>query len=238
MLPDLVCPFEGFQRRWRYVRHMVVGKEPAHVPWDLNTNLGQEPGDILEFLIGIVESRDDEGGHFDPYPYFLERADRSQHRFQVCTAILSVVFFPEGFQVHIGCIQDSMQHVQSLRCHVTIGDEVVENTRFVSQRTRIVGVLEEDRWLGVGVGDGSAAMSLRLLDYTIGGEILTDYGLSVPRHLRYVRILTEDATEVTSNRSDGEGVRSRVEVKEGFLLDGIQTAGDRFRIHQGYQAPL
>jgi len=100
--PGLLEPLSG--SGWKVV-HLVAGVESADMPGGFLTQPGQEGGDLIDFLLAVVEPRNQQGRDFHPYPRRFHAHEGIENRLESGTALLSVKIISKGFQVHIGPIE-------------------------------------------------------------------------------------------------------------------------------------
>ena len=77
---DLARPAQGAHRGSRAVGQQVGRMELADMPGSIDAKAGgNEPCNPLQFLVGVVQAGDDQGGQFDPDPQPAVLEDRVEH---------------------------------------------------------------------------------------------------------------------------------------------------------------
>ena len=81
------------------------------MPWDGRIQRGDEFGDMAQFVVGIIEIRNDKRGQFDPFAGVMERLDRVQDDLQPAAEPF-VAVLREAFQIDVGGVRQRQQKIQ------------------------------------------------------------------------------------------------------------------------------
>ena len=121
---DFTGARQGRRRRVRLVQHpeirMKRGKMKRHVHPDL---AGDPLAHPVNFFVGIVEVRDQQRGNFKPdicFPFQINQ--RVQYRPQRAEGNVTVKFFREPFEVHVGRVHVFVKFRAGFVRHVPGGD--------------------------------------------------------------------------------------------------------------------
>jgi hypothetical protein len=133
-------------------------KEPADVPRHGRSEVRHDPGgQRTELHVRVVPARDDERRQLEPGARRPHRHDGREDGCQPRAAQLPVEPVVERLEIDVRGIEDRRQQIVRLGGGVAVGDEDVPEARLAGQPGRVEGVLEEDGWLHVRVGDGTRA---------------------------------------------------------------------------------
>ena len=112
LLRKLDGAHEPFGRRaLRAIGHLVVRVIGGDMPWDGRIQRGDEFGDMAQFVVGIIEIRNDKRGQFDPFAGVMERLDRVQNDLQPAAEPF-VAVLREAFQIDVGGVRQRQQKIQ------------------------------------------------------------------------------------------------------------------------------
>ena len=203
--------------------------------------LRHELGCVPQFLRVVVDAGDDQRGHLHPDGQPLHHLQAVEHRLQPRTHVLAIGLVAERLQVHVGRVQvrvvlpsvsGGVKSLQHLPRHVAAGDVDVGQAGLVGQAGRVVGVLEEDSWLSVSIGNAAAASPLRGGDDLLRAGLLTYDKMPLADHLGDLPVLAPAAAKVAARRGDGVGGRARIEVQQRLLLHRVHVLGDSAPVDQ------
>ena len=135
-----------------------------------------------------------------------------QNRVQLCSTDLAVELIIT-LQIDVYAVHQGNDLLRCLFAHVAVADEDVLQAGLVSQFCYIKGILEEDGGLGISVGDGLAAESTSLCNYSLWGNEFSRYPTGFPGQLRDVCILAVQAAKVAAYGSYGIGEAARQKMK-------------------------
>src|SRR3990172_1159265 len=179
---------------------------------------------FFQLLVGIIQAGNNERRYLDPDARLLIKPDRVKHRLELCAADLFVKIFGKSLEVYVRCMEIWSDHLKGLRCDVPVRDEHILQSRIDSQTRRIIGEFEEDRGLGIGVGNAGALGGLRCgHDLFLAYRFAYDTAAAVSRKLRDVGILTVQTAEIAARCCDGIGQAARKEMKERLFLYGVDV---------------
>ena len=125
----------------------------------------------------------------------------------------------ERFQVDVGSIEVGQEVSQRLLTDVASCDEDIPKTFFMRQARRVCHIFYIGKGFRIGIGDARTVVLLTETDDLLWCEVVVIH--LVRSDLRNLMVLTVQTTEVTARTGEGETGGARVEVVEGFLLDGI-----------------
>jgi len=167
--------------------HRDIGTEVLHHP----------PGHPMQFVIGVILPRDDQGGQFDPDIGFVGEVDQSlEHRLDGTTAQSFVEVVCEGFEVDVRGIHMGEELAPWLRQDLSGRDCHCGDTRRMAGCRHVGCVLEEYDGIIVGKSHAGAADG-----YGCPGDGLWRCGVGQAVHLAGlgdVPVLTEFTGEIAA----------------------------------------
>jgi len=180
----------------------------------------------VEFLVGVVETGDKQGGNLKPdLGFMLEVFKRVEHRREVRAGELPVELLGEALQVHVGRIHILVELAPWGVAHVAGGHGHRLDAVFAAGLGDVDGVLHEDHRVVVGVGDAAAAEFLgRARDGCGTGRVHERVHLA---RLADVPVLAELAGEIAAGGAEGQHRRAGQEVIERLLFDRIHAIAAR-----------
>ena len=102
----------------------------------------------------------------------------------------------------------------------------------------VVGIFEKDGGFGVGVGDALAFVSSGCLYHSLWGHLASRDVSPVMGGLRYICVLAKSAPKIAAHRGYRKSRAPRIEMKQRFLLDGIDGLTDELPVRQGVEPAL
>ena len=234
---DFPRSFQNRDRRRRHVGHLVVGVETADVPGSLGPKfVPDESRDAAELVVSVHVAGNTEGRHLDPDAELFHQLQVVQDGLQSASHDLAVVLFAPSFQIHVDSVKNRRNVAQRLLGNEAVGHKHIQNVVLHGENARVVGVLVENRGLGVGVGDGFAVVPHGQPHHFFGQQGLAGSLLSVAEtNHRNVRVLAELAAEVAAHCGQGKRTRARVHVEERLFLDRIHVHSDGLAVNQCVQ---
>src|SRR6202035_1657098 len=100
LLSNAGGPQQGLRRGVVRVLHLVVLVEGGDVPRDAGRDAAQEPGDVAQFLVAVVEARDDQGNDLQPEAHGVHHLDTVEDVLQLA-AQRAVVLVAEGLEIDL-----------------------------------------------------------------------------------------------------------------------------------------
>src|SRR6202171_169335 len=98
LLANARSPQQGLGRGVVRVLHLVVLVKAGDVPRDAGRDAAQEPGDVAQFLVAVVEARDDQGDDLQPEAHRVHHLDAIENVLQLA-AQRAVVLVSEGLEI-------------------------------------------------------------------------------------------------------------------------------------------
>src|SRR5579863_8241732 len=92
------------------------------VPGNVTRDAGNEFGEALQFIGGIVEAGNQEGDNFEPQAHLVDAADAIKDR-RNASAEFVVVAIVEAFEIHLVEIEPRSNIVEYLLRSVAVGNE-------------------------------------------------------------------------------------------------------------------
>ena len=236
---DFPGPHQGGHRGGGPVHHFEGGVKRGDVPGDGRAHAFDEVGDLGEFGLRVVVSRDNQGGDLHPDPQLLQSGDGVQHRLQPGLAYLAVEIVPHALQIQVVGVDELRGGGGGRLCHEAVGDKNIAQAVFPGQASHVLGVLEEDGGLGVGVRD-AGRMGPQGIGHDGFGVAFVPQDLAAvdPGILGDVIVLAVEAHEVTARGGDGIGPGARQEVEQGLFLNGVNVLGYNFTIIEAVEGAV
>lgn len=187
---------------------------------------------------GIVAVGDQQVGDFQvSAEVVLEGAATGQYGRQAGAAEIGIEGFGKGLDVDVGRVDPGKEFGAGLGVDVAIGDQDGFQSGCPGQFGDVEHVLEKDRGLVVGEGDGPAGVALRQRDDLLRRN-KRKRALELPAVARQFVVLAEAAGEVAAVGSDGEGLAAGQEPGQRLLLDRVDVHRRRFPIGVGDERAL
>ena len=143
-----------------------------------------------------------------------------EHRSQFTAAHVTIEVFREALEIDVGGIHDLAEISQWLRIDEAVRVTDIEQPCLLCEKSDVQHIFIEDRGLHIGIGNGSSTHFLGLAHHELGRDVVAVYLLR--RGLRDLPVLTEFALQVASCGGQGKRSCGRQNVKERFLLNGIE----------------
>ena len=151
---------------------------------------------------------------------------------------MAIEIVAEAFQIDVYAVQIRFYLIYCLGGHVTVRDEDVGQALLVGKFGRVIGQLEVDCGLSVGMGNAAAFVVQGGFDQLLWRIIMPVDALGEPDFLADLPVLAELAAEIAAGRSIGKTARAGVEVKQGLFLDGVHINRADSRVIQTVELPL
>src|SRR3990172_221811 len=179
---------------------------------------------FFQLLVGIIQAGNNNLRYLDPDARLLIQPDRVEHGLEPSPADLFVKIFGKSFEVDVRCVEIRSDHLKGFGCDVPVRYEHILQSRIDCQARYIISEFEEDRGLGIGIGNTGALGGLRCGHDLFGADSFTeDTAAAVSRELRDVGILTVQAPEIAARCCDGIGQAAGEEMEERLLLYGVDV---------------
>ena len=232
-LSDLFGAHQCLKTCGLMVQHLVIRMESAQVPWDMFSQfIGDERCHLLQVLVAVVLSGDDQCGHFDPDALAYHSSKGLFHAFKTAFKDLFIVGIVPAFEVDIGCIQPARHICNDLFRFEPVADKNVLQPSLFGDHTDIFGIGIKDGGFVVSIGDRSGAVLKGKVYHFFRRNfyLLVDMCL-----LRDIPVLAERAFEVTAYRPERKRFAARQQMIERFLLDRVDIECHRVSVHQVLQ---
>ena len=119
--------------------------------------MGDEGGDLFEFVVAVVDGGDEQGGDFEPdFGVMGEVAEGLEDGLEGGAAESVVEILVEGFEVDVDGVEPGAGEVDGLGGEVAVADEDVGEALGAGADGTVGGEFHEDGGFGVGVGDAGA----------------------------------------------------------------------------------
>jgi hypothetical protein len=125
----------------------------------------------------------------------------------------------ERFQVDVGSVEVGQEVSERLLTDVASRDEDVPKAFLMRQARCVCHIFYIGKGFRISIGDARTVVLLAETDDLLRREVVVIH--LVRSDLRYLVVLTIQATEVTARTGEGETGGARMEVIERLLLDGI-----------------
>ncbi len=177
---------------------------------------------FLHFFFRIVQSRDEQGGQFQPHVGFvLDVLQGVQYRLQVRAGDLPVEIVSEGLQVDIGRVHVLIEFTARFVAHVAGRDRHRLDVVRAARLGHVDGVLHEHHRVVVGVGHALAAERFRGARDGLRAGLVHER-VHLPR-FGDVPVLAEFAGQVAAGGAERQDRRAGQEVVERFLFDRVHA---------------
>src|SRR3990172_363197 len=201
--------------------------ERGHMPGYLFSDGFDEFSYFFQLLVGIIQAGNNKRRYLDPDVCLFIKPDRVENRLKLCAADLFVKILGESLEVYIRRVEIRPYHLKGLRSDIPVRDEHVLEPSLDCQTRCVIGKLEIDRRLGIGVGNtGALGRLCRSHDLFRADSFAYDSAAAVPWKLRDVRILTVQTTEITARCCYRIGQAAGEEMKERLFLYGVDVLRD------------
>src|SRR2546430_6083522 len=147
-LADRRRPEQGLRRRVVGVLHLVILVEGGHVPWDAGREASEEPGDVPQLLVAVIEAGNDQRHDLEPEAHLVHHPN-AVHDVLELAAQGTVVLVAEGLEVDLVEIGEGADVLEDFPRGIAIRDvRRHESTRprFLEHLNRPLG---GDQWLVV-----------------------------------------------------------------------------------------
>ena len=91
------------------------------MPGDAGRQAAEEPGDVAQLFVAVVEARDDQGDDLQPEPHGVDHLDAIDDVLQLATQ-RPVVLIAEGLEVDLVQVRPRPDVLEDLARGVTVGD--------------------------------------------------------------------------------------------------------------------
>ena len=191
------------------------------MPRDVGRHVPEEPGDVGDLLVGVVEARDEQRDDLDPEPFALEHDDRVEDVLQGA-AESAVVPVTERLQIDLVQPHVRPDVIEDLLGAVAIADvgaDEIGLRRLLEHGDR---PLRGDERLVVGRGEDRRPGPPGQRNKVRGGRSIGPrYRVRVADRLRGDPVLTVPTVEVAPQHPEGQCSGSGQRMEERLLLDRV-----------------
>ncbi len=123
------------------------------MPGDPRIDRLDESGDRAQLPFGVIDGGNDQRGHLDPDSKLPHQLYSIQNGLERCAEIFAVNFVSIGLDVYVDPIEVGGEHLRRFRGQVAVADEHIFDPGIMGQLCRIIGELEENGRLDIGISD-------------------------------------------------------------------------------------
>jgi len=226
-LGNLPGTFEGRVGGTFHTGHFPVRMKRTEMQRNIRTQPFHHPtAQLFQFTAGIVVSRNEQGGQFEPdLGFMFEVFQGFQHRSQGSPAGFTVERFGESLEIDVCGIHPVEEFTPCLLHQVTRSDGYGTDPLFPAFLSDVHGIFQENHRVVVGVGDTAAAMGLGRLGNRPGGGGIGE-SIEFPGFAD-VPVLTETTGQVATCGAEGKDRGPGQEMIQRFLLHRIDAESAR-----------
>jgi hypothetical protein len=151
-----------FRLRVRGIVHFVVFVERGDMPGNLRRNTGNEFGKSIEFIVGVVETGDEQSDKLEPNAHRVQSADGVENRSDAAAEFV-VMAIAETLEVDLVQIDPGVQIFENLWRGVAVRDESGDKARSFCFLKDGHGPLGRDERLVIRTDENSCALAERVL---------------------------------------------------------------------------
>ncbi len=230
--------FEHGAWRVRQVRQFEIRMKRGKVQRHFRAEIFEHPQThVANFGEGIVQRGNNQVGDFEPgRAALLEQFQSFEHGLQVRETSFTIKILGEAFKIDVRRIHVIINFRQGLGRDVSRGDHHCFQAVLVRDLCDVNGILGPNGWIVIREGDALTIVREGELHGLLRQERFR--ALLIILGFGDVPILAEFAAQITARGADGKNLRAGKEVRERFLLDGIDVNGVRVGIRQRVEYAL
>src|SRR5574344_1211452 len=127
-----------------------------------------------------------------------------------------IKFIAEGLQINISGINHTAQHIERSRIYITIGNQDIPYIPLVRQNCRIIGIFKKSNRFVICISDSRTIVSTTVIDHFQRHYFGCRHPIGI--YLRYIRILTVCASEITARSAQRQTADSRMKMQQRLLF--------------------
>ncbi len=158
----------SFCTRRSPIRHAIIRVKGRDMPGKIRAYGYEKLGDFTKLLVRIVEIGHDERCSFDKGSGLPHSLDRVEHRLELSSANLPVVFVLKAFQVDIRCDQQAIERLERFLCEKPVRYKNRRDSQPLSFFGTVACQLEEHCRFVVGECHGVTVRPPRLMRQLVG----------------------------------------------------------------------